>query len=132
MHLKVQTPTNTVLESEVSAVDFEAVDGHFTLLPRHADFISIVNFGIIAVKLANGKDTYIASNTGVLSKQGKNVNISVRNAIVNEDINVLTGIIESEFKKFNEERKETNTAMARLEIGITRGFMKLNKGEINA
>ena len=132
MHLKVQTPTNTVLESDIAAVDFEAVDGHFTLLPKHADFVSIVNFGIIAVKLTDGKDLYIASNTGVLSKQGKNVNISVRNAIINEDINVLTGIIESEFKKFNEERKETNTAMARLEIGITRGFMKLNKGEPNA
>jgi len=132
VHLKVQTPTNTVLESDIAAVDFEAVDGHFTLLPKHADFVSIVNFGIIAVKLTDGKDLYIASNTGVLSKQGKNVNISVRNAIINEDINVLTGIIESEFKKFNEERKETNTAMARLEIGITRGFMKLNKGEPNA
>ncbi|OPZ78762.1 MAG: ATP synthase epsilon chain [Alphaproteobacteria bacterium ADurb.Bin438] len=131
MKIKLQTPTGNVLDCEALSVDFEALDGHFTILPKHADFVSVIATGIILIKTSDNKEIYVATNSGILSKKGSQVSISVRNAILNEDIDILTNIIETEFKKFNEERKETNTAMARLEIGITRGFMKLNKGEIN-
>ena len=39
----------------------------------------------------------------------------------------LEKVIEIDFKQANEQRKELNTAMARLEIGLIRGFNRLNQ-----
>ena len=42
-----------------------------------------------------------------------------------------TVVIGTEFKNSDEQRKELISAMARLELGIVRGFGQLSKGEFN-
>jgi len=54
MKLKVVTPIGVVLRSEIQKLDFEALDGYFTLLPKHQDFVSAMPANIISYQTTDG------------------------------------------------------------------------------
>ena len=128
MKLRVFTPVETFLETEISKIDFEALDGFFTLLPKHVDFASAMPPNILHFTTSNGQTKYMACNRGIVVKKGDEVSLSVHKAVLSDSLQTLSRTIEIEFKQDDEERKEVNTVMARLEAGLSRGFMKL-KGD---
>ena len=128
MQLKVYTPIGTVLDLPVKKVDLEGLGGFWTLLPRHADFINTLTAGIISYTTEDDKTLYIACNRGVVVKKYQEVRISTPLAILDDNLEQLTRTIEIDFKQMEEERKEVNTTMARLEIGLIKG-MKALKAE---
>ena len=128
MQLKVHTPIGTILDLPVKKVDLEGLDGFWTLLPRHADFINALVAGIVSYTTEDEKTLYIACNRGVVVKKDKEVRISTPLAILDDNLEKLTRTIEIDFKQMEEERKEVNTTMARLEIGLIKG-MKALKAE---
>ncbi len=130
MILKVYSPVGIVLEQEIRKMDFEALNGYYTLLPRHVDFVTALPPNIVKYQTIDEKIHYMACNHGILVKQGDTVSMSVQKAILNDSLSTLTDAIQTEFKQDEEERKEVNTAMARLEIGLTRGIMRLNEGSV--
>lgn len=125
MKLKVTTPIGIILSEEIQKIDFEALDGHYTLLPRHQDFVTAMPPNIVAYQTTDGLTHYMACNRGILVKKADGVYLSVHRAVLSETLDDLSQIIAVEFKHDDEERKEVNTAMARLEIGLSRGFMQL-------
>ena len=129
MKLRVFTPVETFLETEISKIDFEALDGFFTLLPKHVDFASAMPPNILHFTTSNGQTKYMACNRGIVVKKGDEVSLSVHKAVLSDSLQTLSRTIEVEFKQDDEERKEVNTVMARLEAGLSRGFMKL-KGDV--
>lgn len=128
MQLKVYSPIKVILDEPISKVDFEALDGYFTLLPRHVDFVSAMPPNIVRFQTVDGKLHYMACNRGILVKKGDIVSMSVHKAVLSDNLAHLSDTIKIEFKQDDEERKEVNTVMARLEAGLSRGFMKL-KGD---
>ena len=68
----------------------------------------------------------MACDSGVLVKDNATVLLSVRRAVVSENLEELSRTISEEFKKDEENRKTVNAAMARLEVGLTRGVMFRN------
>ena len=128
MQLKVHTPIGTVLDLPVKKVDLEGLDGFRTLLPRHADFINALAAGIVSYTTEDDKTLYVACNRGVVVKKDKEVRISTPLAILDDNLEKLMRTIEIDFKQMEEERKEVNTTMARLEIGLIKG-MKALKAE---
>lgn len=127
MKLNVNTPIGIVLNTDIQKIDFEALDGHFTLLPKHVDFVSAMPPNIVMYQTADGVKRYIACNRGLIIKKGDSVYLSVHKAVLSENLADLSHTIEVEFKHDDEQRKEVNTAMARLEMGLSRGFMKLKE-----
>ena len=65
MILRISTPTGIILDTPVAQVDFEAIDGFFTLLPKHMDIISALKPSILSYKIGD-KKSYVACNKGVL------------------------------------------------------------------
>lgn len=128
MILKVHSALGKILEQPVSKITFEAIDGFFTLLPRHVDFVSALKTGILTF-VSGEKTFYLACHEGVLLKKGKIVSISTKLGIVGDDIQALSQKIAQDFKEMDEARKETNKAMAKLEISLTKGIMAAKKGE---
>lgn len=126
MRLKVYSPVGVILETPVTQVDFESIDGFYTLLPRHMDMVSALKPSILSYK-TNGNQLYIACNQGVLVKKGEDVSVSTKLAIMGTDLKQLQKTIEVDFKEMEQQRKEANLTMARLEIGLTKGLMALNK-----
>ncbi len=129
MKLKVTSPIGVVLKEQIKQIDFEALDGFFTLLPRHQDFVTAMPANIVTYHTLDGNKHYMACNRGILIKKGDAVYMSVHRAVLSDNLTDLSQIIQIEFKQDDEQRKEVNTAMARLEVGLSRGFMQLKEVE---
>ena len=127
MKLKVTSPIGVELKTEIRKIDFEALDGYFTLLPKHQDFVTAFPPNIMRYETTDGLTHYMACNRGILIKKGANVYVSVHKAVLSENLEELSQTIEVEFKNDDEQRKEVNTAMAKLEVGLSRGFMQLKE-----
>ena len=126
MHLKVFSPIGIVLDTPVTQVDFEAIDGFYTMLPKHMDMVSALKPSILSYQ-AGEKSGYVACNKGVIVKKGKDISVSTKLAILGTDLKQLEKTIEVDFKEMEQQRKEANLAMAKLEIGLTKGLMALKK-----
>lgn len=124
MRLKVLTPTQILIDTPIEKVDFEAVDGYFTLLPKHIDFINSLKQTIIQYR-ANNKNYYVACDRGVVVKKSDEVIISTALAISDDNLEKLKKTIEVDFKQMEQERKEVLVSMSKLEVGLTKGLMNL-------
>ena len=131
MNLKLLTPTQILLDVSIEKLDVEALDGFFTLLPRHIDFVTALKSSILSYEV-NGQKYYAACDHGVLVKMGDTVRVSTAMAVLENDLEKLKQTIKTTFKNMEQERKELNLSMARLELGLTKGLMSLSKGESNA
>lgn len=125
MNLKVMTPYSVVLNTPVSQVTVEAVDGFFTLKPKHMDFINALKAGILTYK-KEGKELFVACNRGVVVKNGEEIAVSTPLAILGESLEDLKKKIAIDFQAMEEERKEVRLSMARLEVGLTKGLATLS------
>lgn len=68
----------------------------------------------------------MACDSGVLVKDNATVLLSVRRAVISDNLEELSRTIKEEFKKDEESRKTVNAAMARLEVGLTRAVVMRN------
>ena len=73
MKLKVTSPIGVVLKAEIQKIDFEALDGYFTLLPRHQDFVTAFPPNIMRYETMDGSMHYMACNRGILIKKGASI-----------------------------------------------------------
>ena len=131
MRLVVCTPLGEVLNQEIQKISLEFLNGYHTFLPKHIDFASVIKPTIATYTLENGEQKYLACHTGIAVKKGKNITLSVNQAVLGNTLDELKSTILHEFKKADEQRKELNTAIARLEIGMLRGFKNLKGGDLN-
>ncbi len=130
MQLTVCSPLGTVLETKVLKVTFETLNGFYTLMPKHVDFVAAMKPNIVRYTDENNDESYVACHRGIVVKKGQNVTMSVQNAVISKSLDTLSLVIRNDFKENEERRKELNLAMARLELGLVRGFGKL-KGDEN-
>ena len=126
LNLKISTPIGIALDTQTTQVDFEAIDGFFTLLPRHVDMVSALKSGILSYKVGD-KKSYVACHKGVLVKKGEDISVSTKLAILGSDLKELQQKIAVDFKEMEQERKEVNLAMAKLELGLAKGILSLKQ-----
>jgi len=86
MLLKVFSPYEIVFEKEIEKVNFEGVDGFFTFLPKHIDFVSVLAPSIVTYFEKNNKKSYLACDSGFVLKEGGNVLLSVHNVIEGNNV----------------------------------------------
>lgn len=111
---------------EVSRLCGEGLEGHFTLLPAHIDYVSILVPGIMQLTTAN-REHFFAVDHGTLVKIGSAVRISCRNAIEGDDIRQLSQVVEEKFKEIDDMEKKARSALVGLEYSVIRGFAELGK-----
>ena len=128
MHLQVCSPSEIVLDTNIEKFIFEGLEGEYSILPHHQDFVSVVKTGIVRY-FCDSKNFYIACQQGTVIKKMNTLILSTPLAILGDDLNKLIQKIEDDFKQMEENRKEQNISMARLEIGLTRGLLDLVKKE---
>ncbi len=128
MELLICSPLDTVVQTKIEKVTFEAVDGYRTLLPKHVDFVSALGAGIITYVPLKGTAKYVACHQGIVVKQGDKVTISAQGTVTGDTLTELQEHIQHDYKQNEEHRKELSAAMARLELGLARGFQQLKGG----
>lgn len=126
--LGIYLPTRIYWQADtVRKIIAEGLEGYFTLLPRHVDYISVLVPGILTVADNAGNTFYFAVDHGSLVKQGAKVNISTRNSIQGKDFSSLANIVATEFYQLDDLEKKARTALTGLEHSMLRRFAELKK-----
>jgi F-type H+-transporting ATPase subunit epsilon len=127
MKLKILLPTEIFLETEINKITVEGENGHFTLLPRHIDFVSALVPGILVFQTEKNESEFIAIDEGILVKCDQEVLVSVGNAIKGDSLATLQQTVENNFKLVNEQDKKAKKVAASLEASLIRRFVEFDK-----
>jgi F-type H+-transporting ATPase subunit epsilon len=126
MKLKIFLPTRIFLETEAASVTATAFNGSFGLRPNHIDFVTALAPGLLAYRATDdSEERFVAIDRGVLIKQGDEVRVSVRNAISDAPLEELLDVVEERFAELDEQERQVQTAVARLEADFLRRFMQI-------
>jgi F-type H+-transporting ATPase subunit epsilon len=127
MQLKVQVPGEILIDEPVQKVIAEAKNGYFCLEPRHIDFVAALVPGLITYLTEDGTEQILAGDEGVLVKCDKEVLISTFNAVPGRDLETLRNTVTNYFNSQSVEERQARAAVARLEAGIVRRFIEMDK-----
>ena len=127
IHLKVQVPGEVFLDEPVQKIIAEAQNGFFCIEPRHIDFVAALVPGLISYLGEDGSERILASDEGILVKCGEEVLISTFNAIMGTELDTLREKVTSYLNSQTEEEHLARAAAARLEAGIVRRFIDMEK-----
>jgi F-type H+-transporting ATPase subunit epsilon len=127
MRLKIALPTRLLYDADVRKVSGEAVDGSFTLLPRHIDFVTSLVPGILFCDTAgeNAEEVFFAVDEGILVKRGPDVLVSTRNAVCSADLASLHRTVREHFETLDEQERRARSALVRLEADFVRRYLEL-------
>lgn len=119
MTLKVLLPFQVFSTNEgVSRIVVETEEGSFGILPRRLDCVAIIAPGILIFETEADGETLMAVDQGVLVKTGQDVVVSVRRALVGQDLGQLRQSVESDYMTLNDEEANMRSVMAKLESGF--------------
>jgi len=125
IHLKILLPFQVFVEkSDVKRIVAQTIQGSFGLLPNRLDCTAALVPGILTYETEAGGETYLAVDQGVLVKTGKDVLVSVRNAIGGTDLEKLHQTVKREFLELDEQEKNVRSVLATMESGFIRRLMR--------
>ena len=126
MHLKILLPFRVFAEHDgVARIVADTADGFFGILPRRLDGVAALVPGILVFEAGDGGEQIVAVDEGVLVKTGRDVMVSVRNAVGGDDLGQLRETVEREFLKFGEREQSVRSVLAKLETSFVRRMMDL-------
>lgn len=128
MTLKILLPSEVLVDCGVTKVVAEGKNGHFCLLPLHIDFVSALAPGLLAYETLEGQERFVAVDEGTLVKCGSEVLVSTRTAVAGDRLGELRRVVAEQFRVLDEHERLARSAVARLEAGLVRRFMELEKG----
>ncbi len=126
MNLKILLPFQVFAEKAgVSRIVAETREGSFGLLPNRLDCVAALVPGILIYETDTEGEVTLAVDEGVLVKVGKDVFVSVRQALGGTDLGFLREAVEQEFLKLDEHEQNVLAVMTKLETGVLRRFVNL-------
>jgi len=125
MHLKILLPFKVFAdENDVSNIVMETSKGSYGLLPQRLDCVAALVPGIFMYETKNEGTKYIAVDAGVLVKAGREVLVSVRNAIGGVELGKLSDLVKENFTQQEEAEINALSVTAKLESGFIYAFDK--------
>jgi len=119
MNLKILLPFRVFAEKrDVSRIVAMTREGSFGLLPHRLDCVASLSAGILVFENQSEGEVYIAVDEGVLVKTGREVLVSVRNAIGGMSLDKLREAVELDFLQLDEQEKKVRSVLAKLESGF--------------
>ena len=126
MRVKLILPAGVLLEQEAVKVVAEAHDGSFCLLPRHIDFVAALVPGILGLTSADGEETFLALDEGILVKHGPEVLVSTWNALQGR-LGELQQAVLGQFRALGEEEQKARLALDRLEASLVHQIIEWDR-----
>jgi F-type H+-transporting ATPase subunit epsilon len=129
MKLKILLPFRVFAEKvEVSRIVAETNNGSLGLLPQRLDFVAALVPGILTYETEDDGEVYVAVDEGVLVKKGRDVLVSVRNAVSGEDLALLRQAVDRDFHNLAEQEQNVRSVLAKMESVFIRRFMGVQHG----
>jgi F-type H+-transporting ATPase subunit epsilon len=127
MRLKLLLPTDVLIDAPIKRLVADALDGSFGLLPRHIDFVTALDPGILLYEDDAGEEHYVGIDEAILVKCADDVLVSARNAVLGTDLASLRDTVRERYVELDESEKLARSALARLEVGVVRRFTELSE-----
>lgn len=125
MRLEVLIPSRVVVRDEVASVVAEGSEGSFGLLPHHVDYVAELVPGILTYRRdEDGSERILALDRGTLVKVGRDVLVSVRDAVEGDDLESLRETVRRRFRMLDEKEQQARSALATLEARFVRRFLE--------
>jgi len=129
MDLKILLPFRVFSDnSNISRIVAETGDGSFGFLPHRLDCVAALTPGILIFENEAEGEIFVAVDEGVLVKSGRNVLVSVRNAIAGTDLSRLRQAVDREFLKLDEQEKNVRSVIKKMESGFVRRLAEFHRG----
>ena len=127
MNLKILLPFRIFAEKTgVTRIVAETREGSFGLLPHRLDCVAALASGILSYENEAEGEVYIAVDEGVLIKTGRDVLVSVRDAIAGTELRQLRDAVEQEFLNLDEQEQSVRSVLARMESGFIRRMVSFH------
>ena len=127
MQVKILLPSTVFLDQVAKKLVAEGQNGFFCLLPRHIDYTNALVPGILTLEHMDGQIAYYAVSEGILVKIGRQVLLSVRDAVRGETLEDLKKAVDSQFLQLIRQEQASRTALRKLEADTIRRFMELSE-----
>lgn len=115
MRLTIAIPNRIAVDEPVAKVSARGRHGAFTLLPRHLDYVVLLEPGILTYAGDDGTERYVAVDGGVLTKTGPDVRVSTLAAVPGDRLDDLERTVADTFRRLDETEQSTRLAQARIE-----------------
>ncbi|HBF34987.1 TPA: F0F1 ATP synthase subunit epsilon [Candidatus Sumerlaeota bacterium] len=121
MTLKVLLPFQVFLERQnVLRIVAESRQGSYGLLPHRLDCVLPLSPGILIYETEEEGEVYVATDEGVLVKDGMEVLVSVRNALGNAEPGKLYEAVKKQFLHLSDEERAMRQMLAKMESVVDR------------
>ena len=121
MHLKIVLPFATFADLDgVTRLQVQSAGGAFGLLPQRLDCVLALIPGVLSYASAAAGTVYLAVDSGVLVKVGRDVLVSVRHVIGGSDLGGLHALLRREFVALDAREQSRRVLMTKLENDLMR------------
>jgi F-type H+-transporting ATPase subunit epsilon len=116
--LRLITPTQVVLDEEVVSVVAEDASGSFGVLAHHERLVAALVPTIIRCQTRAGQVKYVAVDRGLLRKEGPELRIAARQAVVGDDYRRLEELIVERLTRLEESEARARSAFSRISLSV--------------
>jgi F-type H+-transporting ATPase subunit epsilon len=122
VRLKITTPTAVIAElDDVLHLRAEDASGAFGILPRHADFLTVLETSVVSWRRAGGGVGHCAVRDGALTvRGGQQIAIATRDAVLGDDLVRLEAEVLATFRAKAAEEQSARADSARLQLAAVR------------
>ena len=127
MMLAIHTPKDRIFKGEVVSITAEATNGGFGLLENHIDMVAPLTAGVLSAVNADGSVLYFGVDRGILVKCAQTVSVAAGRAVRGDDLADLRQVVDRVFVAIDEPERVARSVLARLEAGIMRRMLELER-----
>ena len=129
MKLRILTPSEVILEQDVTHVTAEDPTGSLGIRRGHATLMTPLVPGIVIARSGDGSERYVAVNGGVMLVDRDTVEIVSRQAVAGTSTDELETRVVTGFQKDNEDDRANRAAFEKLRISFMRGIVDLDRAD---
>lgn len=123
---RIITPQTIKSIENISFFRAEDKSGSFGILPRHIEFLTILE-PAIAIAVIENKEHYYAFNGGVLSFRNNALTITAKEFVQSDKISELLVMIESSFKEQEEKERLFSDNMENLQNAFIKKLIEMER-----
>jgi F-type H+-transporting ATPase subunit epsilon len=123
---RIITPSQVEKIEKISFFRGEDASGSFGLLPRHTEFLTILE-PAIAIAVIDGNEEYFAFNGGILTFKKNALTITTKEFVRSGDVGELRERIERAFRQQREQESHFHMNMANLEKAFFKRLIELER-----
>ena len=127
MQLKILQPYQIVAEeTDLVRIVAETHEGSIGLLPQRLDFVASLVPGILVYQLSDDRELYCLIDEGIIIKTGPMVVVSVRNAVVGEQLDHLRKKMHRQFVRQDKHETHIRSLMDKVETNLISRLSELH------